>query len=1120
MQRVLFCAGLIGSVFVGQAQAQVTPDGTLNTTVTSSGNVFTITNGTVRGSNLFHSFGQFSIPTNGAANFELGNTPGISTIFGRVTGGSPSSIDGTIRTLLNNTPTIAPVDLFLLNPSGILFGANARLALSGSLIGTTANRIQFENGVEFPATAIEPPLLVQTAPIGLQFGASPGAIVNRSPDLSVRPQQTFALIGGDVSLEGGRISAPGGRVELGSATPTATPEIVRLDRSNGTVRFNFAAAPSQGTVLLNNSRVNVSATRAGDIAIHGRNVNLSDASQLTTDITGAGSLTDRSGNIVMNALETIHIDKSLVSSEITESSIGNLGDITLNGRSVSITTGGQIMSQTRSQGNAGNITISARDTVTLAGQNGMTFSDIQNRVGSTGIGNAGDITITAGAFEMLNGPMIVTNTEGRGNAGNITFKIRENFTIRGLDQGGYGAVIQATILSNGVGNGGSVNITARSMNHEDGAQIFTGISEFAQGNGADLTITLQDGLLLRGRDVRGEGSLFAATVLQDGTGNAGAIQITARTFEAIDGGFISADTQGNGNAGNITLNVSERVTLSGFDQQTGEGHRSSRITSNAGSLTDTERTAKTTGIGGRITLNTDTLFLSDGAMIRSGVSNQGEGGMIIVNANTLNLTSGGQISSTTLGVGRSGDLHLKVRDRITISGSRSILEGSTELADPVATGSEIRSGIYANATRRSHQPMELKITGQAGSVEIAANRVELLDRAQINVSNLESGNAGNLTIKADSLQLDSGATLSANVLSGEQGNIAIASRDLWMQNGSSITTNTSGSGNAGQINLTASRATLADSQISSQSTGSGNAGTLSVAAQTVKLDRASKLTTESTHAGQAGNVLVRADQVALRNNSEMTSRSSGTGNGGTIDIRANRLSLSDGSVLNAQTAAGDGGNILLTLTNLLTLNSQSLLSAAAGGTGNGGNIHIQADYILGSGNSDIIANAFQGRGGNIRITTQGIFGLQFRDVLDPRATFTNDITASSQFSVNGTVQIALLSVDPNAGLVELPNLLVDPSQQIGQGCQATQGSSFIVTGRGGIPSNPLDEVGRTPAVWSDLRPYASSQQAAAPQPAVVPLVEASSWQRNPDGKVELMAARSTQWDAATCVPTP
>ncbi|PHM10604.1 hypothetical protein CK516_07505 [Nostoc sp. 'Peltigera malacea cyanobiont' DB3992] len=76
--------------------AQVTPDSTLNTTVSQSGNNFTIINGNQIGKNLFHSFSQFSLPTNGSAFFD--NATDIQNIFARVTGGSVSNIDGFRKT--------------------------------------------------------------------------------------------------------------------------------------------------------------------------------------------------------------------------------------------------------------------------------------------------------------------------------------------------------------------------------------------------------------------------------------------------------------------------------------------------------------------------------------------------------------------------------------------------------------------------------------------------------------------------------------------------------------------------------------------------------------------------------------------------------------------------------------------------------------------------------------------------------------------------------------------------------------------------------------------------------------------------------------------------------------
>ena len=82
-------------LFTTPTLAQVTTDSTVNTQVNQNGNVAEITGGESRGGNLFHSFGDFSVPTGNEAFFD--NADNISNIFSRVTGGNISNIDGAIR---------------------------------------------------------------------------------------------------------------------------------------------------------------------------------------------------------------------------------------------------------------------------------------------------------------------------------------------------------------------------------------------------------------------------------------------------------------------------------------------------------------------------------------------------------------------------------------------------------------------------------------------------------------------------------------------------------------------------------------------------------------------------------------------------------------------------------------------------------------------------------------------------------------------------------------------------------------------------------------------------------------------------------------------------------------
>ena len=212
--KAIVSSAMVLTVFCGMTEpaiAQVVPDNTLGTQVTQSGAVFGINNGVRSGTNLFHSFSQFSVPTGGSAVFN--NALDIQNIFSRVAGSQVSNIDGILKAQ-------GSANLFLMNPNGIVFGPNARLELGGSFLGTTASGIKFGDGIEFNTLNTTPALLSVNLPIGLQMGTNPGAIavngkghtlqlpstfspvIRTSPPvgLQVKPNQTLALVGGNVNL--------------------------------------------------------------------------------------------------------------------------------------------------------------------------------------------------------------------------------------------------------------------------------------------------------------------------------------------------------------------------------------------------------------------------------------------------------------------------------------------------------------------------------------------------------------------------------------------------------------------------------------------------------------------------------------------------------------------------------------------------------------------------------------------------------------------------------------------------------------------------------------------------------------------------------------------------------
>ena len=253
--------------------AQVTPDGTTNTTVDVSGNDFTIDEGDRAGNNLFHSFSDFSVPTDGSAFFN--NAADIVNIFSRVTGGNISNINGLLG-------ANGSANLFLLNPAGIIFGEGARLDIGGSFYGSTADSVLFPDG-EFSATDLDnPPFLTINAPIGLNLRDNPGDITVTNSNLAVNNGQNLALIGGAITLDGARLTASGGRVELGaSAAATVT------FNNDGGLSFE-QIAERKNISLSNNSIVSVNGQGGGSINVYGSNLELTGASSLAAGI-GANS---------------------------------------------------------------------------------------------------------------------------------------------------------------------------------------------------------------------------------------------------------------------------------------------------------------------------------------------------------------------------------------------------------------------------------------------------------------------------------------------------------------------------------------------------------------------------------------------------------------------------------------------------------------------------------------------------------------------------------------------------------------------------------------------------------------------------------------------------------------
>lgn len=390
------------------AEAQIVPDSTLPThsSVREPGDTISIEAGTTKGTNLFHSFDSFSIPTGTTAYFN--NSAAIENIISRVTGKFVSNIDGAIA-------ANGAANLFVLNPNGIIFGGNARLNIGGSFLASTANSLKFADGTQFSATPTQTtPLLTVSVPVGLQVGGNSGAIRvlgnghdiiaadyqpimrGNSSDvwLQVQPQQTLGIVGGDVSLEGGILTAQTGRIELGSVDNG----LVKLDRTNSGWSLGYEGVSTFKDIQMSGrSLLDASGVGGSSIQIQGRKLQLGDSSLVL--IQNQGVLP--TGTLKVNATESLEIadinPSGRVYSGIWSETLGlaDGGQVIVSTPQLALQSNGQIFSSTYGAAKAADITLSVPKSLRVIGL-------LPNQVGggtivgsfALGSGRSGNITIS------------------------------------------------------------------------------------------------------------------------------------------------------------------------------------------------------------------------------------------------------------------------------------------------------------------------------------------------------------------------------------------------------------------------------------------------------------------------------------------------------------------------------------------------------------------------------------------------------------------------------------------------------------------------------------------------------------------------------------------------------
>ena len=488
------------------------------------------------------------------------------------------------------------------------------------------------------------------------------------------------------------------------------------------------------------------------------------------------------------------------------------------------------------------------------------------------------------------------------------------------------------------------------------------------------------------------------------------------------------------------------------------------------------------------------VVVPSGIFASVGTDASGDGGQIEITANQLSLTAGAQIAASTFGNGNAGVLTIKT-ETLTAEGGRPA--GPSGLFTTVAAGAD---GGPTGAAM-----------GNGGNLDITTDVLSLGSGGQISAGTFGFGDAGSLTVNADFVQVSGsfgapGAggpsslrSASERPWAGSGGGLTIATNRLLVMDGGQVVTGTLSSNPAGdlvvraseQVELSGGDAFGQSGLFASALFGSGSGGNLTVETDELRLQDGATINVSNTPS-TPGSTL-----------------SSGTGSAGNLAIAAQNVLLDDGSSLTADTVNGDRANITVNAETLTIRNSR--IATNATGNATGGNINLVTDALTLADVSTISANAEFSFGGQVVIDTQAL--LQSSE---------SSITATSALGAefDGLVEINTPDTLPYQEQRSEANPTV--TKQIVAACEQLTDNELVVTGRGGLPPDPT-QVLTGQSLWADIREARSIEDAGATSITTeehfsedvspVALNEARGLERNKQGQIVLITSPTATNDS-------
>lgn len=948
-------------------QAELTLDGSLGASgaITPVNNTYTIdsTAGNITGSNLFHSFARFNLETGATAHFSDSTQTAIANVIARVTGGSLSVIDGTIRS------SIPDADLYLLNPAGLLFGPNAQLDIPGSFHASTASYLTFQDGGRFDASQPGNDVLTSAPPQAFGFlESSPlgdGNIDIRAAELAVGNGEKMDFSAGNIHVEESAVlTARAGEIRL--VAMRGTGEVSLLTNSDHQLSLPETAPASttqageiriQGNSEFDYGGLNSSGNGGGRIGLWGEHVVLKDG--LLDAINTGNTDANASQGIELRA-NRLSVDDVWVQSAAYAGGDGGVIKIEVND-SLELENGAQIRTETNAGGQAGGVTVKA----------GSVLVDRQDSSYNTGIlslsydsGDSGNVIVEAeDQLALVNGGEISSESDWIGQASQI------RITAGSLLIDGQGSADFTGVRSTAYGLG-DASVVLADIRHT--ASIVNGgeIKSYSDWSGQAGGIELHAESLLI--DSQSSGSFTGILAKAFDTGNTGKVIVqTSQSLNMVNGGQIRSETDWSGQTGGISVNTgSLLIDGQASDQYTG-------IQSLSYAAGDT---------GHMLIESREALTIRNGGQITSFGGGSGRAGGITLKAGTLQIDRQGSVDSTGIrsvvtGVGDGGNMLIDSTNGLEILNGGGILSASSGLGD--AAGIAINAGSLRLDKQFSTYITGISMytgaegSGQSGALNIHSNgTMAILNGATITSNSLNSSDSASISIGVDTLNLQGlGIDLHSSEIAtlvslggtGEGGRIDISTQNATnLSTGGIIQTYTDGIGKAGDLNIAADNLSIQGNGLTTGIFSASRPGSL----------------------GASGHVSVQArNSIAIDSGGSIDTGTNNLSDAGSITLQAEQLTLSDGNIstFTTETSSGNGGDIRLDIKDLLAITRGGDLNTASLGTGNAGDIAINA--------------------GNILIDTQGKAGITgiHSDALKPWSGQGGNISlhADNQVSING-----------------------------------------------------------------------------------------------------------------------